>query len=205
MSIVQSVSNWLGRLRVGRKLMLIYLLDLTAVIYVSGILIHEKFLAIDFARKEIVGTAYASVVRDALLDAFLQQEGAPPSLVLDRLGQVRTQHDEQLKTGESAQRFEALLRQSQAAGADAVAGRARLLREGRELLTTVGNQSNLILDPDLDSYYVMSLILLRFPELLQVTHDITDFLNAPARSGAATQRSAELLTLAVLAAGGIAR
>ena len=44
------LSKWLGRLSVGRKLMLIYLLDLTAVIYVSGILINEKFLSIDFAR-----------------------------------------------------------------------------------------------------------------------------------------------------------
>jgi hypothetical protein len=35
-------SRWLGRLSVGRKLTLIYLLDLCAVIYVSGILIHEK-------------------------------------------------------------------------------------------------------------------------------------------------------------------
>ena len=51
MALVQRVSGWLGRLSVGRKLMLIYLLDLSAVIYVSGILIHEKFLAIDFARK----------------------------------------------------------------------------------------------------------------------------------------------------------
>ena len=53
----QKVSLWLVRLSVGRKLTLIYLLDLTAVIYVSGILIHEKFLAIDFARKEVVGAA----------------------------------------------------------------------------------------------------------------------------------------------------
>ena len=36
---------------------------------------------------------------------------------------------------------------------------------GRELITRLGNQSNLILDPDLDSYYTMSLLVLRFPEL----------------------------------------
>ena len=58
----------LGRLKVGRKLMLIYLLDLTAVIYISGILIHEKFIAIDFAHKEVQGNAYAAPVRDTLLD-----------------------------------------------------------------------------------------------------------------------------------------
>ena len=53
MAFMHRVSGWLGRLSVGRKLMLIYLLDLTAVIYVSSILIHEKYLAIDFTRKEV--------------------------------------------------------------------------------------------------------------------------------------------------------
>ena len=51
----------LARLSVSRKLMLIYLLDLSAVIYVSGILINEKFIAIDFARKEVQGNAYVAV------------------------------------------------------------------------------------------------------------------------------------------------
>lgn len=206
MAIMHRVSGWLGRLSVGRKLMLIYLLDLTAVIYVSGILIHEKFLAIDFARKEIVGTAYASVVRDGLMGAFMEGDGIAGILLMDRLAAVRSAHDGALKTGEPAARFEALLRQSAtgdpagrgAVGAMGAAGepvRGPLLRQGRELLTTVGNQSNLILDPDLDSYYVMSLILLRFPELLQVTHDTAAFLNAPgARQG--DHRAAELLTLA---------
>jgi hypothetical protein len=38
----------------------------------------------------------------------------------------------------------------------------------------VGNQSNLILDPDLDSYYTMSLVILRFPELLEVINSTRD-------------------------------
>ena len=37
------------------------------------------------------------------------------------------------------------------------------LDAGRELITRVGNQSNLILDPDLDSYYAMSQSILRYP------------------------------------------
>ncbi|MDN7177053.1 hypothetical protein M0D69_03285 [Caballeronia sp. SEWSISQ10-4 2] len=45
----------LARLQVGRKLLLIYLLDLSAVVFISGILIHEKYIAIDFSNKEIVG------------------------------------------------------------------------------------------------------------------------------------------------------
>ena len=59
---------------------------------------------------------------------------------------------------------------------------------GRELLTRIGNQSNLILDPDLDSYYTMSLVVLRFPELLDVidqmrrlAHDMANGLMNAAR------------------------
>jgi hypothetical protein len=68
----------LARLRVGRKLLLIYLLDLSAVIYISGILIHEKYLAIDFSNKEIVGNAYVRTAREALVDVALAGAGQQP-------------------------------------------------------------------------------------------------------------------------------
>ena len=211
MAFMHRVSGWLGRLSVGRKLMLIYLLDLTAVIYVSSILIHEKYLAIDFTRKEVVGTTYAAVVRDGLLGQFLDAARQPPDVaqVLERLTAVRAAHDAQLRTADVAQRFSDALvqlpaRAPLAAGAAEQAAvsaapslirqRSQLLREGRELLTTVGNQSNLILDPDLDSYYVMSLVVLRFPELLQAVHDTVVFLEA-APAGRGAQWSSELLTL----------
>ncbi|MEQ1660391.1 MAG: hypothetical protein ABL896_16630, partial [Hylemonella sp.] len=44
-------------------------------------------------------------------------------------------------------------------GLDEVIGNAR------NLITRIGNQSNLILDPDLDTYYTMSLTVLRFIEV----------------------------------------
>ena len=212
MAFMHRVSGWLGRLSVGRKLMLIYLLDLTAVIYVSGILIHEKYLAIDFARKEIVGTTYAAVVRDGFMGQFLppgaaqQPAGGVPNVV-QRLQQVRARHDALLRTGELGERFEDALGRlaaAEGAGAPATAAlapgevarlRSVLLRDGRELLTTVGNQSNLILDPDLDSYYVMSLVVLRYPELLQAVHDTVSFLSAPS-AVRGPQWSYDLLTLA---------
>ena len=54
----------------------------------------------------------------------------------------------------------------------------------------MGNQSNLILDPDLDSYYVMSLMILRYPELLQVLHDTSSSCTAVRMStGRAGRRS----------------
>ncbi len=57
----------IGGLSVGRKLSLIYLLDLTAVIFVSGILINEKYIAIDFTQKEIDGGHYIAAISQNLV------------------------------------------------------------------------------------------------------------------------------------------
>ena len=115
--MLSKIPLWLGRLSVGRKLTLIYLLDLTAVIYVSGILIHEKYLAIDFARKEIVGAHYAEVVRRNLMGAFRVPPPAAASAVvpsafvedLQALDAIREAHDAELHTAEASQRLHALL------------------------------------------------------------------------------------------------
>jgi len=198
-------TQWLGRLSVGRKLTLIYLLDLTAVIYVSSILIHEKFQAIDFTRKEIVGTSYSVAVRDVLMIPFLapQNDAEAVEPTLQRLLTLREEHDPALKTVEASQSFlDSWHRVPQASAVSANAANRQnalrnLVREARELLTTVGNQSNLILDPDLDSYYAMSLVVLRFPELLEVLNDTVRILpaSAPANTGVADRRT-ELLILA---------
>ncbi len=190
----RKMSYWLGRLSVGQKLTLIYLLDLTAVIYVSSVLIQEKYIAIDFARKEMVGAAYTEAVRANLQQAFRlapTQSGDAPEQ-RKSLQQARDLNDANLHTGEAAERFVQLLG-NEAGSTDAQ--RAKLLEMGRKLLTDVGNQSNLILDPDLDSYYVMSLTVLRFPELLQVLHDARQFMKARGRKSATQNQSVQLLTL----------
>lgn len=192
--MLSRLSLWLGKLSVGRKLTLIYLLDLCAVIYVSGILIHEKFLAIDFARKEIIGATYTEVVRDNLMGTFLVPAPASGASLqsLKALQLVRSAHDEALQTGELAEKVVQLLQVRADASQDQ---KTLLLAQGRELLTAIGNQSNLILDPDLDSYYVMSLTVLRFPELLQILHDTRSFMQAKVHKGNGQAQTAQLLNL----------
>jgi diguanylate cyclase (GGDEF)-like protein/PAS domain S-box-containing protein len=188
--MLKQVSGWLGKLSVGKKLTLIYLLDLTAVIYVSSILIQEKYLAIDFARKEVVGAAYTDAVRVNLLAQLMDagpQSGAAAKAALE---QVRTQNDASFRTGDLAQRFVGAL-----AGNPSEPDKGATLGLGRDLLTTVGNQSNLILDPDLDSYYVMSLSILRFPELLQVLYETRQFIHSRAWKTKGQAQAAQLLTL----------
>jgi diguanylate cyclase (GGDEF)-like protein/PAS domain S-box-containing protein len=179
---------------VGRKLTLIYLLDLCAVIYVSSILIHEKFLAIDFARKEVIGTAYTEVVRENLMGTVMAPVPGATSkdLAWQGLQTVREMHDTTLQTSEIGERFSQLLR---ASPDHTDSPKSKLPDVARDLLTTLGNQSNLILDPDLDSYYVMSLTVLRFPVLLQVLHDTRQFMLRRDLGGTDSDPTAQLLTL----------
>ena len=167
----------LGRLSVGRKLLLIFLLDMSAVIYISSILVNEKYLAIDFARKEQAGTAYISALQPALLGsaaAVALGQPLPVDAAADVL-QAEQRFGAGMGSGELAEAFAESL-QAPGAAEDA----RSVLDRGRALLTRVGNQSNLILDPDLDSYYTMSVIVLRLPEFLDALSHLSAHANSPA-------------------------
>jgi len=173
----------LSNLSVGKKLLLIYLLDLSTVFFISGILIHEKYIAIDFARKELAGTAYIDALRPTLV-ALGRTTPAPDvgATVLAHLAETEARHGEAMGSAELNQAFARALRALRSAEAAAtptaaIVYRHAALDDGKELVTRVGNQSNLILDPDLDSYYTMSLILLRYPTLLNVVTQITPRLH----------------------------
>ncbi len=165
--MVGRISRMIGKLTVGRKLALIYLLDLSAVIFISGILINEKYIAIDFSRKEMAGNDYIAAIRDALLPLTREQATAARSATA--VEQAEHQFGAGMRSAQLSGEFATLLRQAGGTPAshDGMAP-APAFVAGRALLTRVGNQSNLILDPDLDSYYTMSLVILRFPELLEV-------------------------------------
>ncbi len=87
--------------------------------------------------------------------------------------------------------------------APASASPSAAIEQGRELVTRVGNQSNLILDPDLDSYYTMSIVLLRLPELLSARSPASAAHCRAARPGRAGARRGGARPVPV--AGGPAR
>ena len=165
---MERISTLIGRLSVSRKLLLIYLLDLTAVIFITSILIEEKYIAINFARKEIGGNAYIVSVRDALFATVGHHDDQTATTLagqIELLRQAEAQHGTDMATADLAASFEAALRQLSGSPELPLASH-KAFQAGRRLLSRIGDQSNLILDPDLDSYYTMSLTVLRFPELL---------------------------------------
>jgi HAMP domain-containing protein len=167
------ILDLIGRLSVSRKLMLIYALDLSAVIFVSTILINEKFIAIDFARKEIVGNEYIAAVREAALNAVAgAQKGSADDVLAaeNRFGAARGD----LGSRELAFALAEQLRVLENSGGQNAGGEHAIAPALQALITRIGNQSNLILDPDLDSYYTMSIVVLRFPELFDLIGRIRD-------------------------------
>ncbi|WP_409166468.1 EAL domain-containing protein [Variovorax sp. H27-G14] len=193
--ITGHITRRLSRLSVGRKLLVIYLLDLSAVIFISGILINEKFIAIDFGRKEMAGAAYIDRLRPTLLATagWHGAQSAPPQAV----AQLEERYGDGMQSAELSGGFQTALvsmQNADRAGREPTARAA--LEQGRALVTRIGNQSNLILDPDLDSYYTMSLVLLRFPELLELGSDMAARLHAPgAKALAATEARTQYFIL----------
>lgn len=161
----------ISRISVSGKLLLIYALDMIAVIFLGFSLAEEKYISINFARKEVAGTAYIDAARDALFSiAEQRQVGAEQLAALER------EEDRHGKEMSSLDAFNGVLNASRSleAAAPDQAEEAALatISSTRALISRIGDQSNLILDPDLDSYYAMSLVLLRFPELVDLLAQI---------------------------------
>jgi diguanylate cyclase (GGDEF)-like protein/PAS domain S-box-containing protein len=183
-SVMSTFATLVGRLSVSRKLMLIYMLDLSAVIFITSILIEEKFIAIDFASKEVVGNTYIGITRDALFEIVAISDGKSSSgivAVRKALQQAERANGIKMNTSKLASELDSDLANLADTSATNIASQKAFLT-GRKLLRRIGDQSNLILDPDLDSYYTMSLTILRFPELLEELLNYDSIANSGNRS-----------------------
>ena len=107
--MVGKISRFIGKLTVGRKLALIYLLDLSAVIFISGILINEKYIAIDFSRKEMAGNQYIAVIRDALLPLTRTGAEGQGAAAAAAIGRAETELGGGMRSAELAAEFSSLL------------------------------------------------------------------------------------------------
>jgi hypothetical protein len=175
----------MNRLTYPRKFFLISVLFLAALGLVMTFMQIEFRKSIDFTAKEIEGTRYLAplvdLYRDAgearrLLKVFARGEKTMRPEVnrkiadIDKDLQAVGEIDRELGVSmESTAKLETLrknwdyLRKEtfnlSAAESDTLLG--DLLKEIRGLYSHVGDKSNLILDPDLDTYYLMDAILLK--------------------------------------------
>ena len=73
---------------------------------------------------------------------------------------------------------------------------AETLRKTQELISRIGDDSNLALDPELDSYYLQDILVRQMPKLFSQLGDVWSLTGAPA---ATPEEKARLLTRAAIA------
>lgn len=172
--------------RTGIRVKLLIILALLSLPYpvLMGLLIRQQNVAIRFAEKELLGAEF----NRSLFQLFSRAEsqGFVEADELKDVDALNQEMGEALKSGELWQALRPLLL---AAGADE--RRQRFL----ELNTRVGDTSNLILDPDLDSYYVMDITTIRLPLLLKRLGEISERSDELLARGSITDSEREQLLL----------
>jgi hypothetical protein len=129
-------------------------------------LVAEKQIAIDFARKEVVGVHYLETLRDVYAAVLAEpldenatgREGAAAEATLKALDDAEAAAGGVLQTAELEQALANSLRELWLPNAEDQAERSDksflildALAKARNLATRIGDDSNLALDPDLDS------------------------------------------------------
>jgi len=206
-------------LRTSRKLILLSGTFIVAIIVAIYSLLAEKQIAIDFARKELVGLAYLEQMRGvyAAILALPSAEAARAKEIsleqaLESLGSAEagssapTSSRKALRSaGLGTKQLATSLReglQQLASGGGTASERdvliVTVLSRAQALATEVGDASNLALDPDLDSYYLQDTAVRQIPQLLGQIG--TAQVQARASSdGFTNEEAARLLTLAGMA------
>lgn len=138
-------------LSIRAKLYVIVALLLAPIALLSWLFIAQSQKDIRFAEDERAGVVWMQSAWPALV-AFAGGSGAATS---DGLAA--------LKAPDMPEDVSAAATATEAA----VSGGEPAATAGsfRDLATAIGNRSNLILDPDLDSYYVMDIVVVRLPDL----------------------------------------
>ena len=178
----------MNRLRYPQKFAVISLLFALPLGFVLYLLLSEINDRIAFAHKEILGTQYLRPLRGLLehvpqsrilaLDYANGQVALRPELIRQqakidanmesladveqKLGQVFKTTSKYAVLKENRRFLKEMLLSLTSRASDEL--HLQLLADIRALMAHVGDKSNLILDIDLDSYYLMDAVLLKLPE-----------------------------------------
>ncbi len=158
---------------ITRKLTVAVLLFVLPVGYMTYMLMNEQNKAINFAAKEVVGVEYLRGASAAQFGLAKAETGMRADLsgLSGRVAALETAHGADMQSAElsadAVSKLEAAARAT-ASAEDSPAARAAL----RAVISRIGDKSNLILDPDLDSYYVMDLAVVKIPDVLDRVVDL---------------------------------
>lgn len=151
----------LSGLSVKAKLFLVGFVFCLPIALLVWLLIQEKGTSIRFGQKEIVGDAYLRPLRKLLQETYSNSNSDGNLIQKDSINAALA--DLKSVDGKSSPKLNIskdLETLEKAVGQDKY---APVVDATKAAITTVGNDSNLILDPDLDSFYLMDAVLLKLP------------------------------------------
>lgn len=183
-------------LRTSTKLFLLCGVFLVSIFVATYSLVAEKLIAIEFVRKELVGTRYLEAVRgvyawilaDGLTSPSTLQTGPSADQVLKRLAEAQPHTAGTLHTAELAQSLTEAVRRlsSGPANGEKLTLMVDALTKARNLASRIGDDSNLALDPDLDSYYVQDIVVTKMPTLMGQIGELQSLLQTPSLTGSSS-------------------
>lgn len=191
------------RFGVGVKLGAVVFALASVAILLLAMLFAEKNIAIAFAQKEVVGAQFLRPLSQ-LSQQVYQGRMKPKDLALQqeiykrlqRLESIFPQHQDALAITAERRVFQNLAQRLSQQSIEVVSLYPELIQAVSQLNRRVGDTSNLILDPDLDSYYLMDLMLLRLPEEQALLSEMLVELKEP--SGAVVWREKLRMQLGLL-------
>ncbi len=151
-------------LRTRSKISLIILLLLIPIGYTVWTIAADKRALMARSEQELSGTAYIAVVRPALF-ALASAKSAAVAAAVETARKAQKGLGETRSLGLLADEFAFSASMSAAPGAAEGSGDAAM-EKASALLARVAEDSNLSVDPELDSFYLGSLVAVRLPALL---------------------------------------
>ena len=185
-----------GNLRTSTKLLLLSGMFILSLLVAAYGWLAEKQIAIDFARKELIGTRYLGALGKVY--AGVLTDDAKPAEVLRMLAAAEVDAAGSLNSAELERDLAAAIRKHFEDAPDGI-DQFRLvdtLSKARDLAARIGDNSGLALDPDLDSYYVQKILVKELPSLLLQLGELQTLLNTKPKSAAGGDSRVRALLLA---------
>ncbi len=160
------------------KLIAVISLLVVPILLLGWLFVNESNKSIGFARQKLQGTSFLErfmplygkiasqepiTAADKFLLATLKRDFGPSLDISFEIDQVLTEINA------------------------ATVNRVKAMQVSRQLMTNVANHSSLILDPDIDTYYLVDALVLRVPELLNLGSDMAANLDYQKSSNEAAQ------------------
>ena len=179
-------------LRTSTKLLLVCGMFVISIAATTAALVAEKQIAIAFARKELVGSRYLAIVR-GIYRAILIRQNDPsfaktrpsPDEILKAVAAAEANAANGLQTAELEQALAQTLRKlwSDKTGQSTDQLVIEALSDAQKLASRIGDDLNLALDPDLNTYYLQNIIVARFPGLVSQVGEMQTLLRAAKATG----------------------